>query len=85
MKIESSLLPFEKQAPKILQEDTLEGYKLKTNSFPTKELAFELTSQNMEVEKLILMSDEDEKRVLAIMDEGPKQSSQTSTESLAGL
>ena len=37
MQIESSLLPFEELAPTILQEETLEGYKLKTNSFPTKE------------------------------------------------
>ena len=44
MRIESSLLPFEEQAPKILKEETLEGYKLETNSFPTKELDFELTS-----------------------------------------
>ena len=44
MPIESSLLSFEEQPPKILQDYTLEGYKLKINSFPTKELAFELTS-----------------------------------------
>ena len=37
MQIESSLQPFEELAPTILQEGTLEGYKLKTNSFPTKE------------------------------------------------
>ena len=30
----------------ILQEDTLEGYKFEANSFPTKELAFKLTSYN---------------------------------------
>ena len=35
MRIESSFLPFEEQAPTILQEDTLEGYKLEANSFPT--------------------------------------------------
>ena len=40
MRIESSLLPFDDLAPTILKEDTLEGYKLKTNSFPTKELVF---------------------------------------------
>ena len=33
MKIESSFLHFEKQAPKILQEETLEGYKFEANSF----------------------------------------------------
>ena len=46
MQIESSLLPFEELAPTILQEETLEGYKLKTNSFPTKELDFERTSSS---------------------------------------
>ena len=85
MQIESSLLPFEAQAPRILQEDTLEGYELKTNSFPTKELEFELTSPIMEMEQLILTSDEDKMGVLAIMDEKLKQSSRTSTKSLAGL
>ena len=72
-KIESSFSTIKEQAPKILQEETLEGYKLTTNSFPTKELAFELTSQNMEVEKLVLMNDEDEERVLAMMDEGQRE------------
>ena len=46
IRIESSLLPFDELAPTILQQDTLEGYKLKTNSFPTKELDFELTLHN---------------------------------------
>ena len=78
MRIETSLLPFEEQASKILQEETLKGYELKTNSFPTKELDFELTSPILKVEELILTSDEDEERVLAMMDEGPNQSSQTS-------
>ena len=77
MGIESSLQPFEKQELKILQEETIEGYELKTNSFPTKELAFELTSLILEVEKLILTSNEDEEGVLATMDEGPKRRSQT--------
>ena len=63
------------QAPMILQEDTLKGYKFESNSFPTKELAFELTSHNTEVEKLILMSNKDEERVLATMDERPKRRS----------
>ena len=84
-KLESSFLLFEEQSPKILQEDTLEEYKLKTNSFPTKELDFELTSPIMKVEKFILMSDEDEEGLLATIDEGPKQSSWTSIMSLAGL
>ena len=85
MRIENSFLHFEEQAPKILQEDTLEGYELKTNSFPTKELEFELTSHIPEVEKFILTSDENEEGVVATVDEGPKQSSRTSTMSLAGL
>ena len=85
MRIKSSLLPFEEQAPKILQEKTLEGYELNTNSFPTKELDFELTSHNTKVEKLILTSDEDEEEVLAMVDEGTKRRSQTSSMSLAGL
>ena len=71
MRIESSLLFFDELAPTIFQEETLEGYKLKTNSSPTKELDFEHTSQNTAVEELILMSNEDEDGVLAMMDEGP--------------
>ena len=55
------------------------------NSFPTKELAFELTSPILEVEEVNLMSDEDEEGVLATMDEGPKRRSRTSPMSLAGL
>ena len=70
MRIESSLPPFEEQAPKILKEKTLEEYELKTNSFPTKELDFEFTSPITEVEDLILTSDEDEEGALATMDEG---------------
>ena len=73
------------QAPKILQEKTLEGYKLKKNSFPTKELAFKLTSHNTEMEKLILTSNDDEEGALATMDEEPKRRSRTSLMSLAGL
>ena len=83
-KLESSFPLIKEQAPKILQEETLEGYKLEANSFPTKELAFELTTLIPEVEEAILTSDEDEKGVLAIMDEGPKQRSRTSPMSLAG-
>ena len=85
MKIESSFSTIKEQASMILQEDTLEGYKFEVNSFPTKELAFELTSHNIEVEKLILTSDEHEEGVLATVDEGPKKRSQTSPLSLAGL
>ena len=64
---------------------TLEGYKCEANSFPTKELAFELPSPIPKVEEVIPMSDEDEDGVLAIMDEGLKQTSWTSPMSLARL
>ena len=85
MKIESSFPLIKEHAPIFLQEDTLEGFELKTNSFPTKELEFELLLPISEVEELILTSDEDEERALATMDEGPKQSFRTSTMSLVGL
>ena len=81
MRIESSFLPFEEQAPKILQEDALEGYELKTNSFPTKELDTHIPK----VEEIIFTIEEDEEGVLATMEEGPKRRSQTSPMSLAGL
>ena len=68
MRIESSFLNFEEQEPKILQDDTLEGYKFETNSFPTRELAFERTLSIMEVEELILIRDEDEEGELDTMD-----------------
>ena len=84
-KLESSFSPIKEPTPEILQEDTLEGYELKTNSFPTKELELELTLPILEVDELILMSDEDEERALATMDEGSKQSSRTSTMSLTRL
>ena len=51
MKIENSFSLIKEDAPMILQEDTLEGYKFETNSFPTKELTFELISSIMEVEE----------------------------------
>ena len=35
LKIESSLSLNKEDAPKILQEDTLEGHKFEANSFPT--------------------------------------------------
>ena len=73
MKIECSFLLIKEDAPKILQEDTLEGYKFEAGSFPTKELAFELTSQNMEVERLILTSDEDEEGVLTMIDKNQSE------------
>ena len=75
MQIECSFLHFEEQAPKILQEETLEGYKFEANSFPTKELTFELLSHILEVEEVIVTSDEDEEGVLATMDEGQKRRS----------
>ena len=85
MKIESSFLLIKEDAPMILQEDTVEGYKFEANSFPTKVLAFELTSSIMEVEELILTSDGDDGGVLATMDEGSKRRSRTSSMSLARL
>ena len=85
MKIENSLSLNKKDAPKILQEDTLEGYKFEANFFPTKELAFELTLPISEVEEVVLTSDEDEEGALATMDEGPKRRSRTSPMSLDGL
>ena len=81
MRIDSSFLPFEEQEPKILQEDTLKGYELKTNSFPTKELDTHIPK----VEEIIFMSEEDDEGVLATMEEGPKRRSQTSPMSLVGL
>ena len=42
MKIESSFSLIKEQAPMILQEETLEGYKFEANSFPAKELALSL-------------------------------------------
>ena len=85
MKIESSLSPIKEHAPMFLQEDAIKGFGLKTNSFPAKEFAFELISHNMKVEKLILMSAEDDKGVLVMMDERPTQSFRTSPKSLARL
>ena len=86
MKIEISLSLNKEDAPKILQEDTLEEHKFEANSLPTKELAFELTLPTPKVEEVILTSDiEDEERVLATMDEGLKRRSRTSPMSLAGL
>ena len=70
MQIESSFLHFEEQAPKILQEETLKGYKFEANSFPTKELAFEFLSPIPKVEEVILMSDEEEEGVLDMVMKG---------------
>ena len=84
MKIERLLSLNKEDAPKILQEDTFQGYKFEANSFPTKELAFEPTLIIPKV-KFILTRDEDEEGVLATMDEGPKRRSQTSLMSLARL
>ena len=84
-KLESSFPLIKKQAPKILSEETLKGYKFEANYFPAKELAFELTLPILEVEEVILTSDKDEKEVLAIRDKGPKKRSWTSLTSLVGL
>ena len=85
MKLKSLFSLIEKQAPKILKEDTLDGYKFEANSFSTKELVFEPTLIIPKVKKFILMSDEDEEGVLTIMDEGPKRRYRTSPTSLDGL
>ena len=69
--VESSLQLFEELAPTLLQEDTLEGYKLKANSLSTKELAFELVLPIMELEEFILTHNKDEDGVLAMMDDWP--------------
>ena len=85
MRIESSFLPFEEQAPKILQGDTIEGYKFEANSFPTKELEFEILSPIPGVEEVILKSNEYEEGALVMIDEEPKQSSRTFLMSLVRL
>ena len=72
MNIESSFPLIKEKAPVILQEDTLEEYKFEANSYPAKELAFELLSPISEVEEVILTSNEDEEGVVAKMDEGTK-------------
>ena len=85
MRIESSLPPFVKHAPIVFQEDTLSRFGLEANSLSTKELAFELLSHIMKAKKFILASNEDDEKVLSMMDERPTQSSQTSRTSLADL
>ena len=85
MKIESSFSPIKEHAPLFLQDDTLEGFGLEANSLSTKELAFELTLHSTKVEKLILTSNEDEKRIVATMDERPTKRSRTSPKSLTRL
>ena len=52
--IESSLQHFEKQAPRILQEDIFEGFKVNTNSFPIEELDLELIFTIPKMELLIV-------------------------------
>ena len=84
-RIESLLLHLKEQAPDILQEETLEGNELNTNSVSTKELELELKLHNLDMEEFILMKDEDEEEEVATKDERPKQSSRTSPMSLAGL
>ena len=72
MKIKSSFPLIKEKEPVILQ---YEGYKFEANSFPTKELAFELLKPIIEVEKFILTSDEDKEGALAMKDKEPNQSS----------
>ena len=85
MLIKSSFLPFEEQTPNFLQGNALKGYKFEVNSFPTKELAVELTPSIMEVEELILTSDGDDGRALATIDERQNLRSRTPPMSLVGL
>ena len=59
MQIESSFPHFEEQAPKILQEETLEGIELNTNSLSTKELELALKLLNLDMKELIFMKDKD--------------------------
>ena len=58
MWIESSLLHFEKQAPRILKEDIIDGFKVNTNSFPIKELGLEPVLTIPKMEELILIKGE---------------------------
>ena len=51
MLIESSLQHFKGQAPDFLQEETLEGIELNTNSMSTKDLELELKFLNLDVRK----------------------------------
>ena len=85
MQIESSLLHFDKKAPRILQEDTLEGLKVKTNSFLIEELGLEPILTIPEMEELILMKDENGEAAVATKDEWPKQGTCNFPMSLAGL
>ena len=85
MRIESSFPYFEEQAPEILQEDTLERIKWKTNYVPTAEEAYELQFIILKVENLISTTDGDDREVLAKKDGGPKQRLSTFPTSLVGL
>ena len=85
MRIESSFPYFGDQAPEILQEDTLEGIKWKTNFVPIAKLEFELQFIILKVENLISTTDGDDGEVLAKKDGGPKHKSSTFPMSLAGL
>ena len=85
MRIESLLPPIEDHTHTFLQECPLKEFEIVANSLSTKELAFELTSHIIEVEKFILAHDEDDEGELSIMDERPTQSSQTSPKSVVGL
>ena len=85
MRIESSLLHFEKQATKILQGVTLEGSKLNTNSSPIEELGLEPILNIPEVEEIIFRTYEDEEAAMAKNDDWPKQGASTFLMSLVGL
>ena len=85
MKIEWLLFPIEEHAPIFLQEDILERFEIGANSLSNKELAFELILHLIELEEFILAHDEDDERILAMMDERLTQSSRTSPKSLVRL
>ena len=69
MRIESSLQHFKGQAPDFLQEETLEGIELNTNSEFIKELELELKLLNLDVEEVIFRIDEDEEAAVATKNE----------------
>ena len=85
MQIESSLQHFRGQALDFLQEETIEGIELNTNSVSTKELELELKLQNPDVDEVIFRTYEDGEGTLATKDEGPKQRSSSFPISLVGL
>ena len=76
-RIESTLLHLKEQALDILQEDTLKGFELNTNSLPIEELDLELSLYIHEVEEVIFRTDEDDEAAVSTKDEWPKQEAST--------